>query len=379
MNIWKKLLKKNITTLKDLKKYIKLKPDEEKAFQKVVEISPLNVTKYYLSLIRKNDFRDPVRRMIIPSVKELSKDGQWDTSGEERSTKFIGLQHKYHQTALLLCTNYCAAYCRFCFRKRMVGLTNKEILSSVSRAVKYIKKHKEINNVLLSGGDPLALDTKVLDKILSMLAAVKHLDFIRIGSRIPVVLPMRIYEDAGLLKMLKKHLKKKRIYITTHFNHPNEITPEAIKGIDKLLNAGVLINNQTVLLSGVNDGPKILAELLSTLVKVGVTPYYVFQCRPVTGIKHFQVSLVKGIKIVGAAKKMMNGYAKRFKYMMSHETGKIEIIGTINKQIVFKYHQSRGNKITGRTFLQSVNKNTVWLDDVCAKKEPALFTWIEKS
>lgn len=374
MSTWKTSLKGNITELSELKKYIKLKPKEERDLEQVLEISPLNITRYYASLMRKNDAKDPIRKMIVPSLAELSKDGQWDTSGEEKSTKLIGLQHKYHQTALLLSTSYCSAYCRFCFRKRMVGLTNKEILSNVTQAAAYIKKHKEINNVLISGGDPLTLDTSVLDKILSMLVTIPHLDFIRIGSRVPVVLPMRIYEDAGLLKMLKKHLKKKKIYVTTHFNHPNEITPQAQKSIDALLESGVAVNNQTVLLAGVNDKPKILAELLNTLVRIGVIPYYVFQCRPVTGITHFQVPIAKGIKIVGAAKKLMNGYAKRFKYIMSHETGKIEIVGTINKKIVFKYHQSRGGKMTGRTFLKDVTKHTAWFDDVQTKKEGALFT-----
>jgi len=362
---WQNDMQKNIRTIEGLKKFIKFKSKkEEEAVQKVIEKSPMSISKYYLSLIDKNDPKDPVKKMIIPSGQELSTVGIWDTSGEEQNTKLIGLQHKYKQTALILCTNSCGSFCRYCFRKRMVGITNQEIVGNVSRAVDYIKEHKEIDNVLLSGGDPLTMDSSVLDKILSMLVEIEHLDYIRIGSRMPVFMPKRIYSDEKLLATFKKHLKKKRIYITTHFNHSNEITEESIKGVNALLETGVLVNNQTVLLRGVNDNPKILSKILKDLVKIGVLPYYVFQCRPVTGINHFQVPILEGIEIVENAKKFLSGYAKRFKYAMSHFNGKIEILGKEDDTVVFKYHQAKAPKNLGKIFSKKLSNETCWLDKI---------------
>lgn len=361
---WKYELERNITTIKELKKYIKLTKKQEESLKKVIKIHPMSISRYYLSLINKRDKNDPIRKLIVPSEKELDSSGSYDTSGEKENTKITGLQHKYSQTALILSTNKCAAYCRFCFRKRLVGKPNKEILSLFKDAVNYIQKHKEINNVLISGGDPLVLPTKIIEKFLKYLLKIKHLDFIRIGTRIPVTFPDRILDDKSLLKVLKKYSKKnKRIYIVTHFNHPNEITKKAINAIDMLIKSNVIINNQTVLLKGVNDNPEVLAKLLNKLTRIGVNPYYVFQCRPVKRVKaQFQTTLYKGYNVIEKARKMLNGLSKRFRYVMSHKTGKIEIIAIKNNKIYFKYHQAKNPKNIGKLIIKKLNKKKKWFD-----------------
>lgn len=370
--IWKNELKKSICTIAQLRKYLKLTSKEERQLQSVVKVHPMRITRYYMFLIDRNDPNDPIRKMIIPSEHELNLAGSYDTSGEKESTKTVGLQHKYDQTALILATNKCTAYCRYCFRKRLVGLSNEEVIHRLNKAINYIKKHKEINNVLISGGDPFILSTSIIEKFLMKLHQIPHLDFIRFGTRTPATFPYRITEDKSLLKVLKKYSKKnKRLYIVTHFNHPKEITRESINAVNKLIKSNVIINNQTVLLKGVNDNPDILADLQNKLVGIGVNPYYVFQCRSVKRVRqHFQVPLYKGIKIVEDAKKQLNGHSKRFKYIMSHKKGKIEILGVMNNEIYFKKHQARNNKNIGKIFKRKLNKTAGWLDDLCPVKCP---------
>jgi len=304
--------------------------------------------------------------MIIPSVEEAELEGLYDTSGEGENTKMPGLQHKYGQTALILSTNRCAAYCRFCFRKRLVGLPSGEIMTRLDKAASYIAKHKEINNVLISGGDSFLLPTAIITRLLNKLEKIPHLDFIRFAARTPVTFPRRILRDPALLKLLAKHSKKdKRIYVVTHFNHPREITKFSTEAVDKLLCADVVVSNQTVLMRGVNDNPDVMAQLQNGLTRIGVVPYYLFQCRPVSRVKHhFQVSLKEGIEIVEKAKAKMNGHAKRFKYAMSHKTGKIEILGAKKGRIYLKYHQAKDPKDAGKLFSKKLTSNACWLDDL---------------
>ncbi len=365
MDKWQRELEKNIKTIDHLKKHISLTPKEEKILEKVIEIHPMNITHYYLSLINKKDKNDPIKKMIVPSRDELNLEGSYDTSGEKQSTKSVGLQHKYPETAFVLATNKCAAYCRFCFRKRLVGLSTAEILERFDTAVDYIKKHKEIDNVLVSGGDPLILPTETVEKFLSKLSKIKHLSFIRFGSRVPVTFPDRILMDKKLLKIFKKYSKKnKRLYIVTHFNHPNEITEKSTNAVDKLIKANVILNDQTALLKGVNDKPEILVELMKKLVSIGVNPYYLFQCRPVKRVvHHFQVPFYRGCKIVDDARKKLDGHSKRFKFMMSHNRGKIEVLGTRNNYIYFKQHQARNPELVGQIFRKKLNRKSGWLDD----------------
>ncbi len=363
---WQDELDENIRTTEQLKEYIDLTPEDERLLEEVIDIHPMSITRYYMSLIDVDDPNDPIRKMAIPSKDELNVVGSYDTSGEMENTKMPGLQHKYAQTALILSTNRCAMYCRHCFRKRLVGLPSQEIVCRFKAAADYIKRHDEINNVLISGGDPLILSTDIIEQFLEDLSSLKSGTFIRFGSRVPVTFPERISEDRDLLDLLKRYsLKDRRLYVVTQFNHPREITSASIDAVDKLIHSGVILSNQAVLLKGVNDDPHTLAELHNKMVSIGVSPYYVFQCRPVKRVKHhFQIPLHRGCQIVEEAKKQLNGHSKRFRYIMSHKTGKIEILSTIDDEIYLKYHQAKDPELIGRLFKRKIDHKVSWLDDL---------------
>ena len=286
-----------------------------------------------------------------------------DTSGEGDNTVIRGMQHKYRQTALILTTNQCSMYCRFCFRKRMVGYSEHETAEHIHKMAEYVGQHPEINNVLLSGGDALVNSNEDIRMYLDTFSKIPSLDFIRIGTRTPVVLPMRIYEDEELLGILKEYNQKKQILIVTHFNHSHEITEQAKKAVRALMECGCVVRNQTVLLKGVNDDPDTLSTLLNQLVSIGVIPYYVFQCRPARGaLDEFQIPLRRGVAIVEEAKKKMNGQAKSIHYCMSHVTGKIEILGIMEDgKVLFKYHQAKYEKDSSRIFLKEIAEDQCWL------------------
>jgi KamA family protein len=359
-----------ICTIEQLKDFVDLTPKKENNLKEIIQKHPMRVTPYYMSLIDWDDPDDPIRKMAIPSVKEFNLQGSYDTSGEAENTILSGLQHKYQETALILATNRCAMYCRYCFRKRLVGLQTREIIERLEDAAEYIKQNEQINNVLISGGDPLVLETELVEKILSILSEFPQLKFIRFGSKTPVTFPSR-FDDGELLDLLSRFsLPDRRLYVVTQFNHPREITEQSIKAVDNLIKSGVILNNQTVLLKGINDDPVTLAVLQNSLVSIGVNPYYIFQCRPVKRVKHyFQVPLCRGIEIVEKAKEHCNGHSKRFKYIMSHKTGKIEILGIFGNKIYFKYHQAKDRKKLGKIFTRQVDEKAGWLDDL--KLKPA--------
>ena len=357
-------LKDAICSIDQLATYAHLLIKEQEQLKQVVQIHPMRVSPYYLSLIDWNDPNDPIRKMAIPSLEELDLEGVYDTSGEAENTKMPGLQHKYSETALILATNRCATYCRHCFRKRLVGLPTEEIINRFEDAANYISNHEEINNVLISGGDPLVLSNHIIETFLETLSKIDHLSFIRFGSRTPVTFPSRL-SDPELLAIFKKYSQiDRRLYVVTQFNHPLEVTPQSISAVNNLIKAGVLMSNQTVLLKGVNDDPETLATLMNRLVSIGVAPYYVFQCRPVKRVKtHFQVPICEGVRIVEKAKEDCNGHSKRFKYIMSHKTGKIELLGIMNDEIYFKYHEAKNRKNLGVMFKRQVDEKAGWLDD----------------
>ncbi len=326
----------------------------------------MSITRYYMTLIDPHDPDDPIRKMAVPDAGELDLSGSYDPCGEIDNTKLPGLQHKYRRTALILVTNRCPVFCRHCFRKRLVGLPSNEILRRFGDAARYIEEHREISNVLLSGGDPFTLGTGTLERILRRLSAIPHLKFVRIGTRTPVTFPMRIIDDPELLKVLRRHSRpQRRLFITTQFNHEREITARAVEAISLLIRCGVVINNQTVLLKGVNDDPKGLAGLQSNLVRVGVNPYYVFQCRPVQRVrKTFSVPVADGYRIVEEAKAALDGYAKRFKYVMSHRSGKIEILAVRGDRVLLKYHEARDRRNDGRVLERTLTEGAAWLDEM---------------
>jgi len=362
---WERQLKESIRTIQEASSVIGIPSGEAQQLVHVVQRHPMCVPPYYLSLIDPHDPNDPVKAMAVPSIDELNLMGSYDTSGEKDNTKMPGLQHKYPQTAIILSTNRCAMYCRHCFRKRLVGLPNHELVQRFEDAADYVRKHREINNVLISGGDPLVLGTAVIARFFEALSDIGHLSFIRIGTRIPVTLPHRITHDPDLIKLLRQHsLPRRRIYVVTQFNHPREITEEAAAAVDSLIRAGVVVNNQTVLLRGVNDDPECLAMLQNGLAGIGVGPYYVFQCRPVKRVQHhFQVPLHRGYEIVEAAKERLNGHSKRFRYIMSHKKGKIEIVGRKGDEVFFKFHQARDPDNNGKFFSRRINPRQGWLHD----------------
>ena len=364
---WKKWMKNAVTGDEDgFITGISADTAEAKALNKILESFPMSVPEYYLSLINWDDPADPIRKMCIPSLAELNMTGDFDTSGEVENTVINGMQHKYNQTALVLSTHNCAMYCRHCFRKRLVGLTGDEAMQHFDEMIEYISTHKEISNVLISGGDSLVNSNATIERYLAALSEIEHLDFIRFGTRTPVVVPQRIYEDPELLSILKKHDEKKNILIVTQFNHPAELTAESKKAIDALHEAGIDVKNQTVLLRGVNDSVETLTRLMSGLTRFGIIPYYVFQCRPVSGVgSHFQVPLKTGSDIIEKTRARLCGPAKSFRYAMSHITGKIEIIGNLpDGRTVFKYHQAKHPQDTGRIFTHMLDDSGAWLEDI---------------
>jgi len=266
---------------------------------------------------------------------------------------------------MYLSTNRCAMYCRHCFRKRLVGVSDDEINKHFDEVVNYIKEHKEITNVLVSGGDSFMNSNEKIERILNEFSSIEHLSFIRFGTRTPVVFPQRITEDKELLDILERYSKIKQIYIITHFNHPNEITPESTKAIEMLRNIGLAVRNQTVLLKDINDDSDTLASLMRGLTEIGILPYYIFQCRPVSGVKNqFQVPIKTAIKIMDETRTKLNGISKAFKYAMSHPTGKIEIIGQIGEdEVLFKYHQAKHPKDNGKILTVKVTDEQAWLPD----------------
>lgn len=367
---WRDAQRENITTVEELGKIIPLSQMEYFGLKQIHRKYPVNIPRYYLSLIDPHNENDPIRKMIIPNIEEAEGRGYFDTSGELDNTKITGVQHKYRQTALLLLTNYCFANCRFCFRKRFVGIKDDEVLRDVRAGVAYVKEHPEITNLLLSGGDALSLSNRLISKILRECDSIPHLKYIRIGTRAPVVFPQRVLSDDGLVRILKRHTNpNRRLIIQTHYNHPKEITEEATACIATLIKNGIMTHNQTVLLKGVNDDPHILSDLKSSLISIGVHPYYLFQCRPVLGSLHMQVPIVKGYTIVEEAKSYLSGPAKMFKYIMSHRSGKIEIVGLDDERVYLKYHQAKNPKKVGKFFsLQRVDY-ACWFDELLHHQE----------
>lgn len=358
-------LKNNITTVEELSDVLKLTDAEREKCEEIIAKYPMMITPYYFSLIDPEDPEDPIRKMCVPSEAELSMEGSFDTSGESSNTMQAGVQHKYTQTALILSTNVCSMYCRHCFRKRLVGLSDTELNKQVDEASAYVSAHPEITNVLVSGGDSLMNSNSIIARYLEELCKIKTLDFVRFGSRVPVTNPQRIYEDEELIDLFAQYAKIKPLYLVTQFNHPREITEESTRAVKALQDRGVHVRNQTVLLHGVNDDPEVLAELIRTLTRIEVVPYYIFQCRPVRGVKgHFQIPLRKGVEIIHKAKAKQNGFGRSVHYAMSHPRGKIEILGEQEEgKMLFKFHQNKYPEDAFRIFCEDIREDSTWLDD----------------
>ncbi|ADU31226.1 KamA family radical SAM protein [Evansella cellulosilytica] len=340
-------------------------PEEERAkLKKITEKFVFRVNDYYLNLIDWNNPNDPIKKLIIPNEGELEEYGRWDASDEDTNYAAPGCQHKYGTTALLIVSEVCGAYCRYCFRKRLFRNDIKEAMADVQPGIEYIKNNPQINNVLLTGGDSLILATKKLRLIIEQLREIPHVKIIRLGSKMPVFNPMRIYEDQELLDLIKEYsTPEQRIYVMAHINHPVEITEEAKKGFDALHNAGAIVVNQTPVLKGINDDPEVLAELLDKLSWAGVTPYYFFINRPVAGNNDFVLTLEEAYNAVEAAKAKTSGLGKRVRLSMSHTSGKIEVLAIDNGKAYLKYHQSRDGDY-GKFMVLDCPKDAAWFDDL---------------
>jgi lysine 2,3-aminomutase len=303
---YKDILKNAIRTFEDLEKWLTgQKARVDPRLKDVIAKYPMRVNTYYLGLIEK--MNDGIWKQAIPDVEELEHymDLMEDPLDEEGDIPLGGprtIIHRYPDRVLLFVSNECAMYCRFCTRKRKVGDEHKNpSIEDIHRGIEYIAAHEDIRDVLISGGDPLLIANKRLDEILGELKEIRHLDLIRIGTRVPCVWPQKIIEDNELIEVLKKHtpqsLKDPQLYINTHFNHPNEITDESYQAIKILKGLGIPIGNQSVLLKGVNDDTDVMKDLVHLLGKMGVKPYYLYYADLVEGTGHFRTEVYKGREI----------------------------------------------------------------------------------
>jgi len=268
---------------------------------------PLAITPYYASLIRKPDASDPVFAMCVPQIQELWNPEflQDDPLEEDKDMPVPGLIHRYNDRALLIATTTCSTYCRHCTRKRVAGFRDSSISPSrLRQVVEYLSEHPEITDVIVSGGDPMIMATDVLERVLKAIRSVESVQIIRIGTRTPVVMPQRITDE--LVQMISKYHP---VYVNTHFNHPNELTPESAAACAKLVNAGIPMGNQSVLLRGVNDDAQVIETLCRGLLKMRVRPYYLFQCDLVRGVEHFRTPLNRGIEIMEYLRGRLSGLA----------------------------------------------------------------------
>ncbi len=338
--------------------------EEREQLEKVNEQFIFRSNDYYQSLIDWDDPEDPIRRIIMPDVRELDDWGQLDASNEEKYIKVKGLEHKYTSTALLLVNEVCAAYCRFCFRKRLFMDENEEVTKDISDGLEYIREHPEVSNVLLTGGDPMIMSTSKLEPIIQQIREIDHVKVIRIGTKIPAFNPYRIINDPSLHKMIRTYsTDEKKIYIMAHFNHPKELTPIAIRGLNMLMESGAIVVNQTPMIRGVNDNPEVLAELFNQLSFIGIPPYYVFLCRPTLGNQPFAVPVEEGYEIFEQARSFCSGLAKRARLVMSHETGKVEVVGMSDDQIFFKYNRAADAENDAKFLVFDSNPDAYWFDD----------------
>mgnify|MGYP001293438667 FL=1 len=307
---WKWQMNKCIKSVDDFERLlgIKFEPEYRQKIEKTVETFPLSITPYYLSLINTDDYaNDPVFRQAFPVPEELQvlDHEMADPLAEDQDSPAPGITHRYPDRVLFHISNICSMYCRHCTRKRKVG--DQDTVPSrqeIEAGLDYIRNNPVVRDVLLSGGDPLMLSDDYLDWILTELDQIEHVQVVRIGSRMPVVLPYRITDD--LVAMLKKHHP---IWINTHFNHPREMTTSSKEAVRKLADAGIPLGNQTVLLAGVNDCPRIMKALVHKLVANRVRPYYLYQCDLSEGLTHFRTPVGKGIEIMESLRGHTSGFA----------------------------------------------------------------------
>lgn len=305
-NDWRWQARNRVETLDELKQYMELTAEEEEGIRKCLNTFRMAVTPYYLSLIDLKDPQDPIRKQAIPTAAELyfAPEESADSLHEDTDSPVKGLTHRYPDRVLFLITDCCAAYCRHCTRRRMVGQTDNALpRTQIDACIEYIRNHPEVRDVLVSGGDVFMQSDDMLEYVISHLRAIEHVEIIRLGTRIPVVMPQRVTPE--LCNMLKKYHP---IWVNVHFNHPTEITPEAAQACAMLADAGIPLGNQSVLLKGVNDCVHVMKKLVNDLVKIRVRPYYIYACDLSLGLSHFRTPVSKGIEIIEGLRGHTSGY-----------------------------------------------------------------------
>ena len=306
-NDWHWQLRNRIETLDQLKKYIKLTPEEEEGVKAALKTLRMAITPYYLSLIDPENPDCPIRKQSIPTAAELhkSKADIEDPLHEDSDSPVPGLTHRYPDRVLFLITDQCSMYCRHCTRRRFAGQHDcSSPRQRIDACIDYIARTPQVRDVLLSGGDALLVPDSTLEYIFQRLREIPHVEIIRIGSRVPVVCPQRITPE--LCEMIKKYHP---VWLNTHFNHPDEVTEESKGACERLANAGVPLGNQSVLLRGINDDTVIMKKLMHELVKMRVRPYYIYQCDLSLGIEHFRTPVSKGIEIIENLRGHTSGFA----------------------------------------------------------------------
>jgi lysine 2,3-aminomutase len=306
-NDWHWQARNRLRNLAQLEQVLELSKDERAALSERGAMLPVSITPYYMSLVSRDDQSQPLRRTVIPTTAEFQHGlGEADDPlGEDGDSPVPGLIHRYPDRVLLLVTDFCSSYCRYCTRSRVVG--HGGIAPSEARleqAFEYIRNTPTIRDVLISGGDPLALSDERLDWILTSLRQIPHVEFLRLGTKMPAVLPQRITPE--LCRMLRKHHP---LWMSLHFLHPDECTPESFQACTRLADAGVPLGSQTVLLAGVNDNVETMKNLVHRLLMMRVRPYYLYQCDPITGSSHFRTPVSKGLEIIEGLRGHTTGYA----------------------------------------------------------------------
>lgn len=323
-NDWRWQIRNRVRTVEQLSAFLPALSNTDE-LKSVIDKYPMAITPYYASLIKKTDISDPVFTMSVPSIQELFDcDSLSDDPLEEhRDMPVPGMVHRYTDRVLVIATTMCSMYCRHCTRKRIAGTRETSISQArLRQIVEYLQQHPEVSDVIISGGDPFTMTDSTIDSVLSAIRSVSSVQVIRIGTRVPVVLPMRITDE--LVSILKKYHP---LWINTHFNHPNEITAQSRAACAKLADAGIPLGNQTVLLKGVNDKPQIIESLCRSLISTRVRPYYMYQCDLVRGVEHLRTSLLKGIEIMEYLRGRLSGIAiPTFVVDAPHGGGKIPVL-----------------------------------------------------
>ncbi|MBD3217150.1 MAG: KamA family radical SAM protein [candidate division Zixibacteria bacterium] len=338
--------------------------DREKArLKEVTRFFAFRSNEYYLRLIDWDNPNDPIRRIIIPDEDELNDWGEMDACNERSITVRKGVQHKYASTVLLLVHEVCNSFCRYCFRKRLFINKGEEVSYNIDEGIEYIRQHKEVDNVLLTGGDPLVLPTPRLEKIIKTLREIDHVRIIRLGTKMTAFNPYRFINDPELLEMLAKYSQPDRkIYVVCHYDHPNEITPESREAVQLLQRAGCILTNQNPIIKGISDKPSVMAQLWNELCFMGMPQYYVFQCRPTAGNEPYAVPITEAYFKIEEAKRQCSGLAKRLKYVMSHATGKIEVVGVDDNFIYMRYHRAKLEDDEQKFIVCYRNDEAYWFD-----------------